>query len=72
MSMKQRFLNKVYASIFGYFWIPCPLCGKEFGGQEWKSYDGKSDSIPSKKNIGAGEGICPDCTKSGKGIWQCQ
>ena len=21
-----------YARIFGYFWLPCPICGKMFGG----------------------------------------
>ena len=30
----KRFFHKIYAKAFGYFWIPCPLCGKEFGGHE--------------------------------------
>ena len=29
-----RYLNKIYASILGYFWLPCPICGKMFGGHE--------------------------------------
>lgn len=29
-----RFMNMVYAKVFGYFWIPCPVCGKYFGGHE--------------------------------------
>ena len=32
--VKSRFLNWLYAFIFGYFWLPCPLCGKNFGGHE--------------------------------------
>ena len=31
----MRFLNKIYANIMGYFWIPCPVCGKHFGGHEY-------------------------------------
>ena len=30
-----RFLHKAYADFFGYFWKPCPLCTKEFGGHEY-------------------------------------
>ena len=29
-----RKLNKLYAWVFGYFWIACPVCGKEYGGHE--------------------------------------
>ena len=29
-----RFFNKIYAIIFGYFWLPCPICGEYFGGHE--------------------------------------
>lgn len=36
MPKKLRFrkFNKFYAWLFGYFWLPCPLCGKYFGGHE--------------------------------------
>ena len=30
-----RFLNQLYAVVFGFFWSPCPLCGTYFGGHEW-------------------------------------
>lgn len=30
----MRLLNRVYAWIFGYFWLPCPVCGDHFGGHE--------------------------------------
>ena len=33
MSLK-RILAKLYADFFGYFWLPCPICGKFFGGHE--------------------------------------
>lgn len=32
--MIPRWLHKLYAKMFGYFWLPCPVCGKPFGGHE--------------------------------------
>lgn len=32
----MRVFHRIYAWIFGYFWIPCPKCGKMFGGHESK------------------------------------
>jgi len=29
-----RALNKAYAKMMGYFWLPCPRCGRMFGGHE--------------------------------------
>lgn len=29
-----RAWNQFYANSRGYFWLPCPICGKEFGGHE--------------------------------------
>lgn len=58
--MRFRYLNKLYANIFQYFWLPCESCGQNFGGHEWRDIDGKSSAID-------GKGICPDCTKAGKG-----
>lgn len=29
-----RWLHRVYAFLFGYFWVPCPICGRMFGGHE--------------------------------------
>lgn len=29
-----RWMHHVYAYLMGYFWIPCPLCGRIFGGHE--------------------------------------
>ena len=55
--MKYRWLNKIYASLTGYFWLPCPLCKQEFGGHEWKT----GDDMPIPNKLGVYEGICPDC-----------
>lgn len=27
-------LNKLYARLRGFFWLPCPLCGQMYGGHE--------------------------------------
>ena len=61
----HRIAAKIYAKEHGYFWIPCPSCGNDFGGQEWGDVDGKSSTIWNDGS--AGIGICPSCTIDGKG-----
>ena len=34
MSKLPRFVHHFYATVKGYFWLPCPICGKNFGGHE--------------------------------------
>lgn len=29
-----RWLHRLYAFVNGYFWLPCPSCGRYFGGHE--------------------------------------
>jgi hypothetical protein len=58
--MRFRTFNRLYAAAFGYFWLPCPSCGQDFGGHEWGYTNGMPDSIN-------GQGICRDCAKAGKG-----
>jgi len=31
---RPRFLNAIVACLGGYFWLPCPICGKNFAGYE--------------------------------------
>lgn len=50
-----RWFNRSYASLFGYFWLPCPLCKKKFGGHEW--FDDNHLMI----NYEESEGVCPKC-----------
>lgn len=40
----------------GYFWLPCPLCSEEFGGNEWVG----RISLPAGEP-GMTQGICPAC-----------
>lgn len=55
---RPRFLNKIWAFIFGYFWLPCPLCGNKFGGHEcWESL---------MVSYSEGVGVCPKCITKAK------
>ena len=54
-----RILHHIWATINGYFWMRCPLCGKMFGGHEWSGASVPTD-IPRIK-----DGICPDCEARG-------
>lgn len=29
-----RWINRIYAKAFDYFWLPCDMCGRDFGGHE--------------------------------------
>lgn len=44
------------ASLRGYFWMPCPMCGEAFGGHEWVG----RVQLPSDEP-GMTQGICPAC-----------
>lgn len=56
---RWRRVHHGYAAAFGYFWLPCPLCGRHFGGHEC------AGSVPDPMNgPGRGIGICAPCTKA--------
>lgn len=52
MIIYPRWLSKIYAAVCGYFWLPCPICGKYFGGHEWL------DNHSIYRGNGSGEGVC--------------
>jgi len=52
---RPRFLQHVYALTHGYFWLPCPICGRKFGGHE----EGTSLMI----NYAEGICTCPECVE---------
>lgn len=56
-----RWWHRLRAEIGGYFWLPCPLCGKEFGGHEW-THGAGIHSIPLGSSYHS-QGICPRCAK---------
>jgi hypothetical protein len=52
-----RFVHHFWAWLAGYYWIPCPLCGKYIGGHEhsWE----KSGCLLTGEN--RGKVTCYDC-----------
>lgn len=59
---EPRAPHKAWAREHGFFWIPCCLCGREFGGHEIV------DTIPDpERGPGAGKSICPVCTAERNG-----
>jgi hypothetical protein len=49
-----RWFHKCYAAVLGYFWIPCPQCGEDFGGHEAAG----SVHLNGKRQL-----VCAQCTK---------
>jgi hypothetical protein len=67
---RQRRRHRAYARMHGFFWLPCPLCGRQFGGHEWRHIDGKPAAVyRDPADPGHGTGICPSCTRAGLGQW---
>ena len=50
---RYRWIHCMYAFLWRYFWLPCPLCHRNFGGHEWKEtlYTSWDDGV----------GVCPMC-----------
>jgi hypothetical protein len=64
----DRQAHEWFALEHGFFWAPCVLCGREWGGHEWRDIDGKPSQVhlnPDEPTTGTG--ICPQCTRDGKG-----
>jgi hypothetical protein len=32
--MRIEWIHHLWATVWGYFWLPCPNCGRMFGGHE--------------------------------------
>lgn len=60
---EDREFHHAYATRLGLFWLPCVLCGKEFGGHEI------TDSVPdpTSQNQYQYITICPACTAERNG-----
>jgi hypothetical protein len=56
----------LYAVTHGYFWLPCPICNKPFGGHEWKESNGSRFGAVKEPgdHPGVCTGICPECTRA--------
>lgn len=62
---RWRWAHRAFANFAGYFWTDCPLCGREFGGHEWRDINGMISATP--KPDGGHTAICPACTRAGRG-----
>lgn len=69
MKLRFRRLHQFRAWLTGRFWTDCPLCGRMFGGHEWREGpNGESSHIPHPDGTpGKGTAICPVCTAEGRG-----
>ena len=65
--MIPRLAHRLYATVFGYFWVPCRTCGAYFGGHEWRDRDGHIAELPTDSTGHSGVAICPACTRLGVG-----
>ena len=54
-----RRFHRYYANAFGYFWLPCPICGENYGGHEWKNHN---VGIATER-AGVTKGMCNECAK---------
>ena len=63
-----RWVHRWFARRHSFFWVPCVLCGRKWGGHEWRDIDGKSSEVyRNPEEPTTGTGICPKCTRAGKG-----
>ena len=54
---RWRWFHHGFAAFWRFFWLPCPLCGREFGGHE------AGGSIPMGDS-GDGGCVCSECTRN--------
>lgn len=52
------------AAARGLFWLPCPLCGVEFGGHEWEH----DATIPASAS--QNRAICPPCAEELRDVFR--
>lgn len=57
-----RRFHHAYATRNRFYWLPCPLCGWEYGGHE----AGKTIPDPSR-GPGCGMAICSKCSRKRRG-----
>ena len=56
----DRKAHETYAKRYGYFWLPCPICGEEFGGHEWAA-ETSWVTLPTGRP-GVRQGVCSACS----------
>ncbi len=68
-AMLRRFrrFNRRWAHSRGYFWLPCPVCGRPFGGHE-----GSGAAVPQRERPGFGWCVCfrKNCVEEARRQWE--
>jgi hypothetical protein len=54
-----RAFHCLYAHLQGYFWLPCPICGKMFGGHETAA----TGFAGLMTGWDEGKMVCPNCVE---------
>lgn len=55
MPYRPRWLNRTWAWVRGYFWVPCPICKEPFGEHEWRP--GHELWLSERDSVA----VCPGC-----------
>lgn len=55
----MRPLHWLYAYLFGYFWKSCEICGRGFGGHQWRD---ERMTRPTGPTSGTAA-YCPKCAR---------
>lgn len=59
VAYRFRRFHQSYATACGFFWLPCPLCDRPFGGHE------SGGEVPDPTSgPGYGISICSECTRA--------
>lgn len=62
-----RWWHRLYARLAGYFWLPCPVCGRMFGGHE---IGGIIGGVVHGDRITPGKAVCSEeCRVEGSVVW---
>lgn len=67
MASLPRWVHRMYASLLRYYRLPCPSCGREFDGHEYREIAGHFAAIPDAGDRWTAHHICPTCTAAGVG-----
>ena len=59
-TLKPKWIQHLKATLLGYFWLPCPICGEHFGGHE------KSGSLIT--SYSGGKVVCINCAEKAEKI----
>jgi hypothetical protein len=63
---RPRWWHRRHAEAHGFFWMPCPLCGRPYGGHEARY----RIMLPYPDDSNRGEGICSRCEDDiGRDAW---